>query len=167
MGLRRGELLGLRWVDVDLNAGTLTIEKTVQRTRGVLHIQDAKTERSESVLPLPEITKRTLEDHRDRQGKERADLAEAWKDYGLVFPSETGTPMEPRNLSRHFAGLRARAGLPDVRLHDLRHTVVSVLMDLGVPPHVVQAIARHSDVKITLRIYAHEPGCNARCPRQT
>jgi integrase len=142
-------------VDVDLGAGTLTIEKTIQRAGGELHVQDAKTESSESVLPLPEITKRALEDHRDQQGKERAALAEAWKDRGLVFPSEIGTPMEPRNLSRHFAALRLKVGMPDVRLHDLRHTVVSVLMDLGVPPHVVQAIARHSDVKITLQIYAH------------
>jgi len=155
IGLRRGELLGLRWVDLDLDKGTLRIEKTVQRAAGKLHLQDAKTEASESVLPLPEITRKTLKEHQKQQEKERADLAEEWKDHGLVFPSELGTPMEPRNLSRHFAGLRMKAGLPDVRLHDLRHTVVSVLMDLGVPPHVVQAIARHSDVKITLQIYAH------------
>jgi integrase len=155
MGLRRGELLGLRWVDLDLGKGTLRVEKTVQRASGELHIQDAKTEGSESVLPLPEMTRRTLIEHRDLQAKERAEHAEAWQEHGLVFPSEVGTPMEPRNLSRHFASLRSAAGVPDVRLHDLRHTVVSVLMDLGVPPHVVQAIARHSDVKITLQIYAH------------
>jgi integrase len=65
------------------------------------------------------------------------------------------TSMEPRNLNRHFAGLRNAAGLPDVRLHDFRHTVVSMLMELGVPPHVVQAIARHADVKVTLRVYSH------------
>jgi integrase len=155
MGLRRGELLGLRWVDLDLDTGTLRIEKTVQRAGGALRIQDAKTESSESVLPLPEMTRKALEQHQDLQDDEKAVLGEVWKDHGLVFPSEIGTPMEPHNLSRHFAGLRAAAGLPDVRLHDLRHTVVSVLMDLGVPPHVVQAIARHSDVKITLQIYAH------------
>ena len=63
--------------------------------------------------------------------------------------------MEPRNLNRHFANLRAIAGLPNVRLHDFRHTVVSMLMELGVQPHVVQAIARHADVKITLKIYSH------------
>jgi integrase len=155
IGLRRGELLGLRWIDVDLDKGTLRIEKTVQRAAGELHIQDAKTESSESVLPLPEITRRTLVEHRDRQAKERVAHAEVWREHGLIFPSEIGTPMEPRNLSRHFAGLREKSGLPDVRLHDLRHTVVSVLMDLGAQPHVVQAIARHSDVKITLQIYAH------------
>jgi integrase len=155
MGLRRGELLGLRWEDLDLDIGTLTVEKTVQRAGGKLHMQDAKTEASESVLPLPEITRATLERHRDLQDKERVDLDDAWQEYGLVFPSEVGTPMEPRNLSRHFASLRTKAGLDGIRLYDLRHTVVSVLMDLGVPPHTVQAIARHSDVKITLKIYAH------------
>jgi len=155
MGLRRGELLGLRWEDVDLDVGTLTIQQTVQRAGGKLHLQDAKTEGSEAVLPLREITRATLEVHRDLQEKERVELGEDWKDHGLVFPSELGTPMEPRNLSRHFASLRTRAGISTTRLHDLRHTVVSVLMDLGVPPHTVQAIARHSDVKITLKIYAH------------
>ena len=75
--------------------------------------------------------------------------------------------MEPRNLNRHFANLRASAGLPDVRLHDFRHTVVSMLMELGVQPHVVQAIARHADVKITLKgLLAHEPGRDAPDTRQ-
>ena len=63
--------------------------------------------------------------------------------------------MEPRNLNRHIANLRATAGLSTVRLHDMRHTVVSMFMELGVPPHVVQAIARHADVKLTLKVYSH------------
>ncbi|WP_253866142.1 tyrosine-type recombinase/integrase [Micromonospora sp. WMMA2032] len=97
----------------------------------------------------------TLMEHRERQQAERAALSEVWEDQGPVFPSERGTPMEPTNLSRSFARLRETAGLPGVRLHDLRHTVVSLLMELGVPPHVVQAIARHADVKVTLKVYAH------------
>lgn len=121
MGLRRGELLGLRWVDLDLDEGTLRVEKTVQRSGGELRIQDTKTESSEGVLPLPEMTRQALLEHRDRQNKERIDLAVVWRDHGLVFPSEIGTPLEPRNLSRHFASLRAAAGLDGVRLHDLRH----------------------------------------------
>jgi integrase len=155
MGLRRGELLGLRWSDVDLDRGTLMIAQTVQRAGGRLHVQDAKTEGSESVLPLPEITWITILDHQERQRTERERLSEIWHDHGLVFPSERGTPMEPTNLSRAFANLRAKVGLTDVRLHDLRHTVVSLLMELGVAPHIVQAIARHADVKVTLKIYAH------------
>jgi integrase len=155
LGLRRGESLGMRWQDLDLDEGTWTPDKTVQRVNGQLRLIDTKTEGSDDVLPLPEWTWLVLLEHQERQAVERAQLAEVWQDYNLVFPSEIGTPMEPRNLNRHFARLRERAGLPTVRLHDLRHTVVSLLMELGVPPHVVQAIARHSDVKITMKIYAH------------
>lgn len=155
MGLRRGELVGLRWSDLDLDEGTLRVQQTVQRVAGKLHVLDAKTEDSEAMLPLPEVTWLTLLEHQEHQQAERAALAEVWEDHDLVFPSERGTPMEPTNLSRSFAQLRNVAGLPDVRLHDLRHTVVSLLMELGVPPHVVQAIARHADVKVTLKIYAH------------
>ena len=136
-------------------ARTLQVQQTVQRVAGRLHVLDAKTEDSEAVLPLPEVTWLTLMEHQERQQAERAALAEVWEDHDLVFPSERGTPMEPTNLSRSFARLREAAGLPGIRLHDLRHTVVSLLMELGVPPHVVQAIARHADVKITLKVYAH------------
>lgn len=155
LGLRRGELLGLRWSDLDLDTGTAAIGQTVQRAGGKLQLQDTKTEDSDSVLPLPDWTWLVLLDHQERQRRERERVAEIWQDHGLVFPSEVGTPMEPRNLNRHFAALREKAGCPDVRLHDLRHTVVSLLMGLGVPPHVVQAIARHADVKLTLKVYSH------------
>ncbi|MFD6636106.1 site-specific integrase [Micromonospora chalcea] len=148
-------MLGLRWSDLDLDNGTATIGQTVQRAGGELRLQDTKTEDSDSILPLPDWTWLALLDHQERQRRERDRLAEVWQDHGLVFPSEVGTPMEPRNLNRHFAGLREKAGCPEVRLHDLRHTVVSLLMELGVPPHVVQAIARHADVKITLKVYSH------------
>ena len=107
------------------------------------------------VAKLPEVTWLTLLESQGRQQAERAALAEVWEDHDLVFPLGTGTPMEPSNLSRSFARLRETAGLPGVRLHDLRHTVVSLLLELGVPPHVVQAIAQHADVKITLKVYAH------------
>lgn len=107
------------------------------------------------MLPLPEWAWLTLLEHQERQSVERAASAEIWQDYDLVFPSERGTPMEPTNLSRAFARLRQVAGLPGVRLHDLRHTVVSLLMEMGAQPHVVQAIARHADVKLTLKVYAH------------
>jgi len=155
MGLRRGELIGLRWADIDLDRGTLRVQQTVQRVAGTLYLLDAKTEDSEGVLPLPEWTWLALLEHQERQAEERGALAEVWQENGLVFPSALGTPMEPTNLSRAFARLRETAGLPGVRLHDLRHTVVSLLMELGAQPHVVQAIARHADVKLTLKVYAH------------
>ncbi len=78
------------------------------------------------MLPLPEVTWLTLLEHQERQQVERTALADVWEDHDLVFPSERGTPIEPTNLSRSFARLRQTAGLPGVRLHDLRHTVVSL-----------------------------------------
>jgi integrase len=84
----------------------------------------------------------------------RADAGELWTDYDLVFTTTIGIPIEPRSLNTHWEGIRVRAGLPGVRLHDLRHTVVSLLLELGTPPHVVQAIARRADLDVTMRIYA-------------
>ncbi|MFC4942346.1 tyrosine-type recombinase/integrase [Pseudonocardia sp. GCM10023141] len=155
LGLRRGELLGLRWTDVDLVRATLTVAQTVQRVGGRLVVDDTKSQASDATVPLPKITRKALLDHLARQGKERVDAGEIWQEHGLVFPTSVGTPMEPRSLNRHFDGIRTRAGLPGVRLHDFRHTVVSLLLALGTPPHVVQAIARHADLDITLSIYAH------------
>jgi len=156
MGLRRGELLGLRWDDLDLDRGVLRIDTTVQRVNGQLIIDEgAKSDESEEPVPIPEMTWVALLDHQQAQMKEREAAGQRWQDHGLVFPSAVGTPMEPRNLNRHFEGLRERAGLGKVRLHDLRHTMVTLLMDLGVPPHIVRAIARHSDVDLTMKIYSH------------
>jgi integrase len=91
-----------------------------------------------------------LIEHRDRQATERADAGEQWTEHDLVFPTSVGTPMEPRSLNRHFNGIRARAGYPHVRLHDFRHTVVSLLLQLKTPPHTVQRIARHAALDVTL-----------------
>jgi integrase len=155
LGLRRGELLGLRWTDVDLDRATLRVEQTVQRVDGRLLVDETKSEASDGTIPLPKVTRLALIQHRERQDAERVQAAEIWQDHGLVFPTSVGTPMEPRSLNRHFDGIRTRAGLPGVRLHDFRHTVVSLLLELGTPPHVVQAIARHADLDVTLGIYAH------------
>lgn len=155
LGLRRGELLGLRWSDLDLDAATITPLRTVQRVNGHLVIDDTKTEASDATIPLPKITRCVLIEHADRQAAERDEMCEVWTDHDLVFPTTVGTPMEPRSLNRHFDGIRNRVGHPDVRLHDFRHTVVSLLLQLKTPPHVVQAIARHADLDVTLSIYAH------------
>lgn len=145
----------MRWVDLDLDRGTLRIEKTIQRVGGDLVLQDTKTEDSDAVLPLLEITWVSLLDHQKVHLAEQERAGDAWTDSGLVFTTETGGPVEPRNLNRQFAGFRERAGLPTLRLHDLRNNMVTLLLELGVSPHLVQAIARHAHVDITLMIYAH------------
>ncbi len=155
LGLRRGELLGLRWVDVDLDAGTLEVVQSLQRVGGQLRFVRPKTDDSERTIPLPEICTEALADHFERQQIERADAEDDWQDHGLVFPSRIGTPMEPDNLRRSWARICAKAGLDATRLHDTRHTCVSLLLDLGVPPHIVRDIVGHSDIEVTMTIYAH------------
>ena len=80
---------------------------------------------------------------------------ELWTNRDLVFSTSIGTPIEPRSLNTHWESVRVQAGLPGVRLHDLKHAVVSLLLEIGTPPHVVQAIARHADLDVTMRIYPH------------
>jgi integrase len=120
-----------------------------------LIIDETKTEASDAVVPLPKITRAVLLEHQGHQATVRDEAGELWTDHDLVFSTSIGTPIEPRSLNTHWEGVRALAGLPGVRLHDLRHTVVSLLLELGTPPHVVQAIARHADLDVTMRIYAH------------
>lgn len=156
MGLRRGELLGLRWSDVDLDGGLLRVGQTVQRIDGRLVVeQDAKSEDSENAVPLPAFTVRVLREHQAKQAAERLAWGELWDDHDLVSPNEIGRPVEPRNLNRHFETVRTRLDLPGVRLHDLRHSMVTLLLELGVAPHIVQAIARHAGMEITMQVYAH------------
>lgn len=146
LGFRRGELLGLRWSDLDLDLGTVASTKTVQRVSGRLLMDDTKTEDSDNTIPLPKITRRVLIEYRNRQAAERSHAGELWTDHDLVFVTVVGTPIEPRNLNRQFDGIRTRAGYPQVRLHDFRHTVVRLLLQLTTPPRVVHRIARHADL---------------------
>jgi integrase len=155
LGLRRGELLGLRWSDIDFAKDTLEVAQTVQRVSGQLIIDETKSDDSDAVIPLPKVTRTVLLEHQAQQAKVRDTAGELWTDHDLVFTTSIGTPIEPRKLNTHWEGVRVQAGLPRVRLHDLRHTVVSLLLELGTPPHVVQAIARHADLEVTMKIYAH------------
>jgi integrase len=155
LGLRRGELLGLRWEDVDLNGGKLEVMQTLQRVGRALRLVPPKTEGSRRTVPLPLACVEALREHKRRQFRERSDAWPDWENHGLVFPSRRGTPMEPDNLRRSWSVIRIAAGLPQVRFHDLRHTCVTLLLDLGVPPHVVREIVGHSAIEVTMTIYAH------------
>ncbi|GAA4899888.1 tyrosine-type recombinase/integrase [Streptomonospora salina] len=155
LGLRRGELLGLRWEDVDLDAGQLEIVHTLQRVNGSLRLVPPKTDDSSRTVPLPGLCVQALRDHRKRQFAERSDAWPDWEEQGLVFPSRRGTPLEPDNLRRTWEPLRRKAGLDGVRFHDLRHTCVTLLLNLDVPPQVVREIVGHSDIGVTMTIYAH------------
>jgi integrase len=135
LGLRQGEVLGLRWEDVDFDNGTLRVVAQLQRDAETGHLArvDTKTARSRRTLPLPESVRRVLYEHRERQNAERLD-ADAWEEPSLVFTTRLGTPIHPRNDYRSFRELIRQAGLRQVRIHDLRHTAASVLLAQGVPP---------------------------------
>jgi integrase len=155
LGLRRGELLGLRWQDADLETGTLEVVQTLQRVGGALRFVRPKTENSARTIPLPPLCINALREHRRQQFTERADAWPDWQENGLVFPTRIGTPMEPDNLRRSWGRIRTTAGLTGTRFHDMRHTCVSLLLHLGVPPDMVREIVGHSDIEVTMTIYAH------------
>jgi integrase len=115
----------------------------------------AKTEGSARTIPLPPLCIVVLREHRRLQFTERAEAWPNWQDRGLVFPTRIGTPMEPDNLRRSWGRIRTAAGLTGTRFHDMRHTCVSLLLHLGVAPDMIREIAGHSDIQVTMTIYAH------------
>lgn len=155
VGLRRGEALGLRWQDVDLDAGDLHVRKQLQRIDGRLELQEPKTRKARRSVALPGIAVTALREHRRRQAAERLATGPAWTDSGLVFTSEIGTPMDPDNLKRSWYALRKRAGLDTMRFHDLRHACATLLLAQGVHPRVVMETLGHSQIAVTMNVYSH------------
>ena len=131
LGLRWGGLLGLRWLDIDLDAGTLEVVQALQRVGGALRFVQPKIEDSARTIPLPPLCICALREHRRQQFTERANAGPNWKEHGLVFPTRIGTPMEPDNLRRSWGRIRTVAGLASTRFHDMRHTCVSLLINAG------------------------------------
>ncbi len=154
-GLRRGEALALRWSDVDLEAGTLRVARTLSRVRSGNIFTEPKSPRSRRTVPLPTSCVAELRAHRVRQAEERLQLCGAWQDHDLVFPSSWGTPMDPRNALRAFTAVAKRAGLHGIGLHTLRHTCASLLLAQGVHPRVVMETLGHSGIAITMDVYSH------------
>lgn len=153
MGLRRGEALGLAWSDLDLENGRLTIRQALHRVDNKLRLDQVKTEASVAVLPVPAPLVSILRGHRTRQLEERFIAGVQWRDTGLVFTTATGGFLEPRNVNRTFHSLCARAEVPQLRVHDLRHSCATLLFTMGVPPATVQRILRHSSITVTTGTY--------------
>jgi integrase len=155
-GLRMGEVLGLRWQDVDLDRAQLTVAGTLQRQKGRgLVLVETKTARSRRMISLPAPLIAGLKTHRIHQLEERLAAGPRWCDSGLVFVSGVGTPLEPRNLFRAFKATLVRAGLPEIRFHDLRHSAASLMLAQGVPLRVVMEVLGHSSIALTANTYSH------------
>jgi integrase len=155
LGLRPGEALGLHWRDVDLDAGRLAVRVALHRIDGRLQIDELKTARSRRSIPLPAVALAALRSHRARQLEERLAAGEHWEEHGLVFTTATGRPMIEQTVAWNFHRAIARAGLPDLRFYDLRHTCASLLLAQGVHMRVVMEILGHSQIAMTMNTYSH------------
>jgi integrase len=153
-GLRRGELLGLRWSDLDLKAGKLTVNQAMQRTRGELEFKQPKTKTSRRMITLPTKTVESLQAHYKAQLQDRMKLGLGRDPRGLVFTRADGLPFDPDSLSKAFERLILKAQVTEITLHGLRHTHISHLLMDGVHVKVVSERAGHANVNITLNTYA-------------
>jgi integrase len=154
-GMRRGELLGLRWTDVDLAKGVLHVRQSVTVLHHAPYVGEPKTASGRRTIALDAPSVAALREHRVRQNARRLALGAAWQDYDLVFASAVGTPIDSNTLSRRFVALVAKAGVPRVPFHGLRHTHATLLMKQGVHPKVASERLGHADINIALQTYSH------------
>ena len=152
-GLRRGELLGLRWEDVDTEEGRLRVEQTLVAPLGVLTFSQPKTRHGRRSVDLDAETVALLRAHRKEQLEERLVFGPAYEENGLVFRHPDGRPIHPDVFSVAFKRAAKAAGLPPIRLHDLRHTHVALLAAAGVPAKVIQERVGHHSAGFTLDNY--------------
>jgi len=156
LGLRRGEVLGLSWTDLDLDSGQLTIRWALPASRKgeglVLRQPKAGSRRS---IMVPRQVVRSLNAHRRRQAAERLRAGETWTDSGLVFTTEGGAAIDPRNFHRTMSALAEKAGLGHWHPHELRHSAASIMLAQGVPLEVVSEVLGHSSIRMTKDVYGH------------
>jgi integrase len=154
-GLRRGEALGLRWEDLDLDGHCLFVVQQITEVHGRSVVGTPKTKRGSRVVPLDGATVHLLRRQGETQSLERSAWGEAWQEHDLVFTREDGRPLRPEYVTRHFQALARRAGLPVIRVHDLRHTRASVALAAGIDIKVVSDRLGHSTTAITADLYTH------------
>ncbi len=153
-GARRGELLALRWDDVDLVTGVVRIHRTVGRLTGLGYVEnETKTVSGMRSVNLPRVAIDALCEQ--RKYVDCLSRSAYWNDRGLVFPGRFGNYMDDSHLLKRFKVLLAQAGLPVVRLHDLRHSAATLLLAAGVNVKVVQELLGHSSISVTLGMYGH------------
>ncbi|TMC16771.1 MAG: site-specific integrase [Chloroflexi bacterium] len=158
-GMRQGELLALRWTDIDFQKATLHVTRSLSYRNpdgtGYEHkVEEPKTASSKRTIPLPDFALEALQKHRVQQLERRLKTPE-WEDKGLVFPNDTGGYLWVDPLRRQLKKLLQEAGLPVIRFHDLRHSAATILLAMGVNAKVIQERLGHSHISITLGVYGH------------
>lgn len=160
--MRRGEALALRWSDVDLDNGTVTVRGTLGRIGGRLVVSEPKTDRSRRTVPIGAPLVAMLRAQRKQQAAEQLRAANQWENSGLVFTTEFGTPVEPRNILRTVETAAAKAGMEGVGVHTLRHSAAVAWLEAGVHIKAVADLLGHSSIAVTGDIYGHTSDDTAR-----
>jgi len=156
LGLRQSEALGLKWSDVDLARGTLSIRRGLHRVAGQgLVFEEPKSARSRRTLALPAQLVEGLRLHRQAQDREREIAGTEWQGEDFVFAQANGRPLDRRSDWEHWRALLTSAGVRQVRLHDGRHTAATLLLSAGVHPRVVMELLGHSQMRTTTDVYSH------------
>ncbi len=163
-GMRRGEILGLKWEDIDFQSGTLSVRRTLSRGKGGTWEEgQPKTAAGRRSIALPTDCIDALKRQRVQQAEERLRLGPLWEDHGFVFTGHTGRPLHVNSLDHQFRKLIETAGVPKIRFHDLRHTSATLMLLIGEHPKIVQERLGHSDISMTLNRYSHvTPGMQKR-----
>jgi len=162
LGLRRGEVLGLPWAEIDVDGGELHISWQLQRIAGKLLHRETKTEASDAPLPLPDICLTALSGRKAVQKNWEEKAGESWQGRGLVFTTRHGSPVEPRNFHREFKARCRKAGVRSVPVHTTRRTCASLLVAMDVHPRVVMQILRHSQIAVTMNVYSEVTSAETR-----
>lgn len=157
LGLRIGEAMGLKWLDIDFKRGTLSVQRALQRQRngiGLVFVEP-KSETSRRTLLLPDVVAAALQKRREQQAFERKAAGSAWQEHDLVFATIHGEPLDPSRINYYFRQALKKANLPEIRVHDMRHTCATIQMQNGVPGPTVQRWLGHSNIALTLGTYSH------------
>ena len=155
-GMRRGEELGLRWQDIVFDQGTASIRQTITviGAQAINH-DSPKTKAGRRAVLMPTDTIAILRQHKALKNAHRLSIGPLWEDHDLVFPNLYGRPLHPRNLSRTYYAILKASGVPELRIHDKRHTHASWLLLAGQPIHTVSERLGHAKASITLDLRAH------------
>ena len=155
-GARRGEILALRWSDVDMERRVLHILRTVDYIHPYGYVEnEPKTKSGKRLIDLPEFYLALLKKYKVKQERQRRKVGDKWENRDLVFADMTGGYLSPSHLNDDFGKLVEDAGLPHIPFHDLRRSAATILLSMGIHPKVIQELLGHSDISITLGIYGH------------
>jgi integrase len=161
-GMRRGELIGLKWQDINFKTGTLQVVRVLTRVptnmpkREHVYIEaEPKTQKSRRSVLLAPFALEALKEHRSRQLEVKLKAGANWQEHDYVFCTSQGTHLGPNHIVEEFKKLLKQAGLPNIRFHDLRHSAASLLLSLGIHPKIVQELLGHTQIGITMDVYSH------------